>query len=94
MTAACVTQWRHRVADLETADAVGLHWLTPEAFPAYVSTPFFGGNFWLARTGYLAGLKSLQADDTNRYKAESWIGTGSPRVKALSETWPDYAYSR
>jgi hypothetical protein len=91
MTAACVSRWRQCTAALENADAVGLHWLTADAFPGYIDVPFFGGNFWWATAGYLASLTPVEADDVNRYDAEKWIGTGNPRVKALSTVWPEYA---
>jgi hypothetical protein len=91
MTAVCVARWRDRVADLAAVDAAGLHWLTPEAFPGYVSSPFFGGNFWWATAGYLASLAPVDPGDVNRYSAESWVGTGNPVVRALSTAWPEYA---
>ena len=91
MTVACIEKWHACVTALETADAVGLHWLTADAFPGHIDTPFFGGNFWWATAGYLATLEPVEVDDVNRYEAERWIGTGNPRVKALSTTWPEYA---
>jgi len=72
-------------------DAVGCHWLTPEANPGAIASPFFGGNFWWAKSDYIARLPALPTDTwENRYEAESWIGRGTPRPKIYdpSPGWP------
>lgn len=72
-------------------DAVGCHWLTPEAHPGRIATPFFGGNMWWANTNYINRLPPLPEDTwNNRYMAEEWIGKGNPRPKIHdpSPGWP------
>lgn len=69
-------------------DAIGLHWLTPEEFPELVTTPFFGGNFWLATTDYLRTLPPVGTE--TRYDAEAWIGLNNPKVHDLDPGWPSY----
>lgn len=92
MERACVWNWRRCVADLERGfDAVGCHWLTPQQYPAHVTSPFFGGTFWWAKSDYLLQLPALPADThENRYEAESWIGRRRPypRVMDYHHAWP------
>jgi hypothetical protein len=87
-----VWNWRDCVDRLQTnCDAVGCHWLTPESNPGAISSPFFGGNFWWARSEYVARLPLLPGDTwENRYEAESWIGRGNPRPRIFdpSPGWP------
>jgi hypothetical protein len=92
MERACVWNWR-QCHDLLSHgyDSVGCHWLTPERFPGTVTSPFWGGNFWWARSDYLARLPGLAADRwENRYEAESWSGRGIPRpaVMDFHPQWP------
>ena len=88
----CVDQWRDCVRDLDCGhDAVGCHWLTPAAFPGAVTSPFFGGTFWWARSEYLAQLPPLPpATWENRYEAESWIGRRRPypTIRDYHPGWP------
>lgn len=82
--------WDLRVDELRTYDAVGLHWLTPQQFEGEgVTSPFFGGNFWWATAGYLAGLPEPSTE--TRHHAEAWIGQGSPKVLDLCPGWPTYS---
>lgn len=82
MTDRLVRAWRARVDDLRNYDIVGCHWVAPADSPS----PYFAGNFWWARAGYIATLQPLPVlDSTNRWKAERWLASGKPRVKALSE---------
>lgn len=91
MDSRLIGPWRVRASELDDYDAVGMHWLTPAEFDHRgVRTPFFGGNFWWARGGYLAQLPGVKDDD--RYAAENWLGTGNPRVKDLSPGWPTYLH--
>lgn len=70
-------------------DTVGCHWLTPEQFPAQIKTPFYGGNFWWARSSYIATLPELPPDKwNNRYEAEHWIGLNNPTALDLCPGWP------
>lgn len=88
MTARVVANWRENLTILERGDvdAVGCHWLTPEEYPDQVRSPFFGGNFWMARCDYLRTLPPCEAEP--RWKAEGWIGLGCPRVVDLLPGWP------
>lgn len=87
-----IWNWRQCVKDLESgADAVGIHWLTPEQFPGMVTSPFFGGTFWWARAEYLRQLPDLpESSHSNRYEAESWIGRRRPYPKIVDyhPGWP------
>jgi len=92
MTRHVVGQWP-RCANLVTSgyDAAGCHWLTPwrDHDPEVqhpVPAPFFGGNFWWARTGYLKRLPPPEHDF--RHQAEEWVGQNEPRVFDLLPGWP------
>jgi hypothetical protein len=80
MERACVWNWLHCVTALQLgSDACGCHWLTPEKYPQHVSSPYFGGTFWWAKSEYLMQLPPLPPDTwENRYEAESWIGRRRP----------------
>lgn len=88
----CVEQWQRCVQDLNSGyDAVGCHWLTPQKYPAAVSSPFFGGTFWWSKVKYLVQLPKLPPDTyANRFEAESWIGRRRPYplVKDYLPGWP------
>lgn len=71
-------------------DAAGCHWLTPEKHnnpPDYpVNSPFFGGNYWMARASY---LRTLPPPGTEyRHQAEEWVGRKQPLVYDLLPGWP------
>ena len=86
MTSRLVGGWERCMDLLEGHDAVGCHWLTPELYPGLVSVPYFAGNFWWARAGYVAGLPPVS--DESRFHAEGWIGLNAPRVHDLRPGWP------
>ena len=92
MEAFMVWNWLDCVDRLQNGvDAVGCHWLTPEGNPGTISSPFFGGNFWWAKSEYVSRLPQLPPDTwENRYEAESWIGRGNPRPRIFdpSPGWP------
>ena len=92
MENAVVWGWRNCVADLDSGiDACGCHWLTPEGWPAGVSSPFFGGTFWWATAKFLLTLPPLPAATWgNRFEAEMWIGRGPrrPTIKDYYPGWP------
>lgn len=89
-----VKEWSKCVADLDAScDAVGCHWMTPEQFPGAVGTPIFGGNFWWAKSDFLATLPDIKTEGQLRggfYEAEAWIGRGPrrPVVKDYHPGWP------
>jgi hypothetical protein len=82
-----VSDWRANLEALEDHDAVGCHWLTPEEFPGAIHTPFFGGNYWMARCDYLRKLPGCGPGD--RMNAELWIGLAKPRALDLLPGWPN-----
>lgn len=88
----CVWNWRDCLEDLRVGyEAVGCHWLTPEKYPGAVTSPFFGGTFWWAKSEYLMALPPLpEAKWENRFEAESWIGRRRPypRVRDYIPRWP------
>lgn len=101
MTKLVVSNWRTnlrrldpttpRVPPHDPPDAIGCHWLTRERFPGFEvefpeGTPFFGGNFWMARCDYLRRLP--EPSTRSRFDAERWIGLGDPRVLDLNPGWP------
>jgi hypothetical protein len=89
MTHHVVEGWEHCRSVLEEGyDAVGCHWLHPDAFGESTmgAVPFFGGNFWMARCSYLATLPPVSTDD--RWASERWIGLGQPRIVDLAPGWP------
>ena len=87
MTAHVVVNWRKWVTAVgKNYDAVGCHWLTPEQYPTAVTSPFFGGTYWVASVKYLRRLPECATD--SRYDAEAWIGLKNPRVLDLRPGWP------
>jgi hypothetical protein len=90
-----IWNWRGCVADLNNGtEACGCHWLTPERFPDYVKSPFFGGTFYWANARFFSTLPQLPvATWANRFEAENWIGRGPrlPRVKDHHPGWPSLA---
>ena len=96
-----VSNWARCVNDLERGqlDMVGCHWQTPPETPP--GQYIFAGNFWWAKSDFLAtlppitecprirtGQSSLDAMDT-RFEAEVWIGSGPklPRVRDYHSRW-------
>lgn len=94
MDAALLDPWKIRMAELEQYDAIGLHWLTHQQYPQWISPlrPMFGGNFWWVRAGYLATLAPVEY--SSRWSAEGWVGTGFPKVLDVVPGWPDYTRER
>jgi hypothetical protein len=92
MEDACVWNWKDCVRDLGRGyDVAGCHWLTPERYPGAVTSPFFGGTFWWAKSDYLLQLPALPAANwQNRFEAESWIGRRRPypKVRDYYPGWP------
>lgn len=86
MTRHVVDGWRRCTDILTSSDATGCHWLTPRRYPAHVTSPYFGGNFWWATAGYLASLPECSTG--RRHDAERWLGLGNPRVFDLLPGWP------
>jgi hypothetical protein len=91
MTHDVVTRWRECVYALEKVQAAGPFWLRSDMPEHSEHRHFFGGNFWWARSNYVAALDPVGNND--RYQAEGWIGLGSPVVKVMREglaTWGNF----
>jgi hypothetical protein len=89
-----VTDWEKCVRDLNQVESVGCHWLTPERWGSSVKTPFWGGNFWWARSEFIATLpvEKISAECRDDfYLAESWIGRGPRRPSIIDyhPNWPN-----
>jgi hypothetical protein len=98
MTDDVVSGWKFCVSRLAYYEVVGPHWIDPVIFPHILNaspedggskTPFFGGNFWWARTDYLAWLPV--PGTASRWDAERWIGLGRPHAYDLRSGWPSQA---
>ncbi|HNR70414.1 MAG TPA: hypothetical protein PKJ00_03420 [Verrucomicrobiota bacterium] len=89
MMRACVDRWRDCVQHLnEGAKLAGSHWLTKRKYPYIGDTPYFGGNFWWARTDYLNTLPDIDIH-AGRFEAEVWVGKGgNPMAVDLAPHFP------
>jgi hypothetical protein len=86
MTHDTVTLWRECVHALKRVQTAGPFWLRSKD-PEHVNhESFFGGNFWWARSDYVATLKPVGVG--SRFDAEGWIGLGRPSVKIMREGFP------
>lgn len=81
---------------LQSRPVCGVNWQE-------VPWPHFSGNFWWARSEYLAALPPIEAqsvevedwDVTTRHKCERWIASGEPvRPASLHQTHLDHYLSR
>lgn len=91
MTDGVVRDWESCVPLLETADVVGMHWVTHEIAAEVgceIQGPFFGGNFWWANAGFLKKLPP--PGHASRYDAELWIGRGNPVIADIKPGFPGY----
>jgi len=89
-----IVAWERSLAELENVDAVGCHWLTKEEFPHIADHnnpegyPYFGGNFWWAKSSHIRKLGEPQRD--HRYQGEHWIGKAEGMtVYDSNKGWPD-----
>lgn len=78
MTYFNITRWQLAVSYLSDHDTVGCHQVNPG--------DFWGGNYWWARSEWIAELPPLQYD--NRYQAEAWIGLHPGRRHDLNPGFP------
>lgn len=81
MTYDTVIRWRECVEYLHELDAAGPYWLKSHEPEHQQHEFFFAGNFWWARSDYLARLPKLRYE--SRFNAEGWIGLGNPKVAVL-----------
>lgn len=88
MTEGVAGQWQRCVTLLDSHDAVGSYWLTPQEWGAGVvgPIPLFAGNFWWATTAYLRKLPEIAP--ISRYEAEVWVGKNNPKIFCLLAGWP------
>ena len=91
MTDRLLCAWVARLEDLQEYDTSGVWWLTPEAMPTHVITPYYAGNFWWARASFITTLPELPVlTEETRGLAEAWLGKGNPRAKWISQEWPTF----
>ena len=95
----CVTRWTEAIRPLveETCDVSGVFYLTPSVWREKCSlrgvnfgdSPYYGGNFWWARAGFLKKLPKVDLT-ASRYFAERWIGlVPHQAASAFHDVWPD-----
>jgi hypothetical protein len=80
-----VTRWRECVRALDRVQTAGPFWLKSDDPMHKEHKKFFGGNFWWARSDYVAKLPRVKNE--NRFQAEGWIGLRSPSVRIMREGW-------
>lgn len=88
-----IGHWQTCVKDMGLGyDTVGAHWLTPEQYPGLVRHPFWGGQFFWAKSSFLAELPELPNAPACRddwFLSENWIGMGRrPKAKDYAHHWP------
>lgn len=84
-------KWRVAVNALSSGyDVYGCYRLPPPPKAYYL----YAGNFWWARSGYLRSLVPFDRDRIagNRFFAEEWLYTGSPRDFSAFDTMADLYY--
>lgn len=79
-----IEQWPKCMEALSTNSIAGVNWRT---WPM----PHFSGNFWWARSDYVASLPSRIG--TEYYEPEAWIGSGKPRVHVCHQTEFDHYFT-
>lgn len=86
-----IWNWTQCIKDLEDGfDCTGAHWLTPQKYPGFMDTPYYGGTFWWANSDYLSILPKLSPTGPSRYEAEAWIGKAPRKIRAMDHEphWP------
>jgi hypothetical protein len=82
MTAHTVDAWEKCVRSLEAAEVVGPFWFRSRDPEHALHEHFFAGNFWWARSEYLASLGPVRT--SSRFDAEGWVGLGRPSAVDLT----------
>lgn len=93
MENAVIWRWESCYKDLEAGvDSCGAHWLTPARYPIIGNVPYWGGNFFWAKSNFLNTLPPIDVN-ADRYQAEVWIGKGKrpPKVRDYAIHWPGAA---
>lgn len=95
MENAVIWSWNSCQADMQNGiDSCGAHWLTPQLYPIIGRVPYWGGNFFWAKSEFLNTLPPIDIN-ADRYQAEVWIGKGRrPRVRDYCIHWPGAACMR
>jgi GR25 family glycosyltransferase involved in LPS biosynthesis len=75
-----VEQWPVALHELESCDTVGCNYHNQDSSRA---PPHFSGNFWWAKTDYLAKLPKC---GPNKFDAEFWLHLENPKFKCLHDT--------
>ena len=75
-----VVKWKDAIEHFNgEIDTVGCHWC---------HNAFWGGTYWWVTTDYIKTLNYPLAD--SRWRAEEWIGSGTPRIFDMNPGWPDF----
>jgi hypothetical protein len=62
-----------------------------EHLPEFGNYDFFGGNFWLAKVGFLKTLPKVDLN-ADRFFAERWIGLAGAKLESANPNdWPSFA---
>jgi hypothetical protein len=90
-----ILPWRTILPQLRSHDAAGPFWIKAEeqearGYGRSQTSGFFGGNFWIARNDYVAGLPECMPYPRSR--TEEWIALNNPRVLDLLPGYPDHAF--
>jgi hypothetical protein len=86
-----VTRWRECVDALSRVQAAGAYWLRSDMPEHHDHKFFFAGNYWWARSDYVASLDLVGVE--TRFQAEGWIGLGEPTVENMRgglSTWGNF----
>jgi hypothetical protein len=91
-----VVAWKTRIVELKWLDVMAWTWLpvgtydVGPAIPEVIDIPMAAGNFWWASSRYLRSLDAPPTGliESNRIKAEVWLGAGDPEVGSECTGWP------
>jgi hypothetical protein len=86
MTHDTVTRWKECVYALRAVETCGPHMMRSSLPEHREHEFFFGGNFWWARSNYVATLPPVKTE--HRYQAEGWIGLNNPTMHNLRQGEP------
>jgi hypothetical protein len=86
MTHDTVTRWKECVDALQTVQACGPHMMRSSLPEHREHEFFFGGNFWWARSDYVATLEPVKTE--SRFQAEGWIGLNNPKMHSMRQGEP------
>jgi len=80
-----VERWKQNVIALDYYQTCGVNWQNEPC-------PHYSGNFWWARSDYLAGLPANIGPDY--LSPEMWLGTNNPKYKCLFYSHINHYFNR